>query len=129
MDQRAAALPRPAARRRRAAHPGPAGAALVRQRVVDRPGAVSPRVAVRDLQLVPGRRADRAGSARTRGVHTDLGQLERQGPAGPGVGRAARRPGDPRAVRVAGHRSAGTAAPRALRDGARCRRAGADACQ
>ena len=39
-----------------------------------------------------------------RGVPADLGQVERQGPAGPGDGRAARRPGHAGATGVHGRR-------------------------
>ena len=53
---------------RRAPRPRAAGTALVRQRVVDRPGALAPGVPGRDLRPVPRRRAERAGAAGTGGV-------------------------------------------------------------
>src|SRR6266516_79634 len=104
VDKRAASLPRPVARQRRAPPPGPADAAVLSQRMDDRPGAVAPRVAGRDLRPDTPGRAGRAGTAGARGVPADLGQVERQGPAGPGDGRAARRPGHPGAAGVHGDR-------------------------
>src|SRR5438552_7302681 len=68
VDQRAASLPRPVARQRRAPRPGPAGAAVLPQRVDDRPGAVAPGVPGRDLRPDPDGRAGRAGTAGPRGV-------------------------------------------------------------
>src|ERR1700724_3377052 len=59
MGQCAAPPPRPLASRCRAPRPRPAGTALVRQRVVDRPGALPPGVAGRDIWLATRRRAER----------------------------------------------------------------------